>query len=556
MATTAAKFSITSGRGKFRGRATDISTFSATEQAVPLDPSSTAGNVGTLTVGLVEESGSRLLYENTVKLEDNYRGKLEGQITQVTSNDSRWANNPDLQWGEDGVLGLDIADKMNLLVVDRRAYPFTGTLAEAIIYYLSLVGIDSANEYKIDETLEEIDVDLPGWYGEVWLNLKRLAIAYNLDISQVSGYVYFRPIRQYEAVIARDSQRQWSIGAGKMAASIEMTYFNNVYREDTLVYPLGGWSENIDDASGFMGALEAGETQVKTIPTPNVSLLSIEQPVVQNFVDRYENDSSVYAAIGGDGLPITAAQWIAGGGSLTVEIGEDTQSIVVTVRAPEAVEFAPYTIAVGSGNGNTYNSLRLVGTGVIQTPVTKTYVTGVPEDKVSQDVIQINDNEFITDVDQFHLLMSRALAAYSLPAQKVSTTASYINKRGQTGEIVSQTINYVDAYYSGYTIDQVDAMWAGDSIDDNTAFFQNMLIDNFDNQVFGNLGGTRVPLRDNYYRITNASVTPSTLSYDAEYDTLLDDFDSKYVGKTINEVDSLFSGYTLDEQVLNAMGNP
>lgn len=546
-----AKVNITTGRGKFRGISSDLTTYSASEQAVPLDPSDTSGNVGTFTFGATEDPDSRLLYGNSVLLSDEFSGKVSGIISQVTSNDSRFMNSPatfGLDVGNDGTLGLDVDNSLNLLVVDRQAQPFVGNLSNALVYYLSLCGITTG--YKIDDSYESINVAFPGWYGEVWLNIKRLAQVYNFDISQVSDYIYIRPIRGNSAVLSRDVKRTWNIGDGRLAKTVSITKFQNKYRTNFLVYPYGGWSPDIQQATG-LGPLEAGETQTFTLNI-NTSVQSVVQPIAVNSVSASEASNSVYAVFGGDKLPIPAAQWRDGGGSLRVDIGEDTKTLIVTVTAPDEAQYAPYTIGMSSGE-TSYNSLRIIGTGVAQDQVTRIYDTGVSADRSQQDVVQINDNQFISTDDDLNQAFSRAMFTYSMPQMSVSATASYINKRGQTGEIVSHDVDYVDAYFSPQTVNQVDTFLAGYTVDGVKAFFDNMILDNFDNQVFGNVCGTRVPLRDNIYRITSASINASQVAYQATYDTTVNDSDPQYTGMTVDQVDGRWVGYTVDEQVLVAM---
>lgn len=546
-----AKVDITTGRGKFRGISSDLTTYSASEQAVPLDPSDTSGNVGTLTFGATEEPDSRLLYGNSILLSDEFSGKVSGIISQVTSNDSRFMNNPatfGLDVGNDGTLGLDVDNSLNLLVVDRQAQPYVGNLSNALVYYLGLCGITTG--YKIDDSYQDINIAFPGWYGEVWLHLKRLGQVYNFDISQVSDYIYIRPIRQNSAVLSRDSKRTWNIGDGRLAKTVAITKYENKFRSNFLVYPYGGWNPDIAQATGF-GPLEAGETQTFTLNI-NTSLQSVVQPIAVNSVSSTEMSNSVYAVFGGDKLPIPAAQWRAGGGQLSVAIGEDTKTLIVTVTASSDSQYAPYTVGMSSGD-TSYNSLRVMGTGVVQNEVTRTYVTGVSEDRSQQDVVQINDNEFISTDDDLNQAFARAMFTYSMPQMSVSATASYINKRGQTGEIVSHTVDYVDSFFSPQTVNQVDTFFAGYTVDGVKAYFDAMILDNFDNQVFGNACGTRVPLRDNIYRITSASINASQIAYQATYDTTVDDSDPQYTGMSVDQVDARWADYTVDEQVLVAM---
>jgi hypothetical protein len=69
----------------------------------------------------------------------------------------------------------------------------------------------------------------------------------------------------------------------------------------------------------------------------------------------------------------------------------------------------------------------------------------------------------------------------------------------------------------------------------------------FDNQAFGNVAGARVKHRDSWYRIRSANITESSVSYSAERDTLMEEFDSAWTGQTFNDFDTQFTGKLFED---------
>src|SRR5690606_16632030 len=119
----------------------------------------------------------------------------------------------------------------------------------------------------------------------------------------------------------------------------------------------------------------------------------------QLFVAENYESSSVYTVVGKDGLPIPVDQWVDGGGKVSVEIAEDTRSIILTVTGMAETEYAPYRLALGSGDSTFYSTLRLVGTGVVFDNKTLTMETSVDPDRVSQEGAPLIDNEHIDTED-------------------------------------------------------------------------------------------------------------------------------------------------------------
>ena len=537
-----AKLTLLSGQGNVYGQranaTTDVTQYSVDEASSPISPADQSGGVGGLTINATDGVNSRMLLGAGLDLEDEFNGTLRGIVTSVNSD---FTQN----------LTINATNRMNILVVDRKAQPYVGTLGGAFAYYLSLVGITAG--YIVDDSIVNIPVQLPGWYGKVWDKIKELCPAYLVEVAQVSDAIVLRPVRQREAVITRNSSLSWSVSNEQLAQSVEVTYYNNTYNNNGLVFPQGGWTEGTQTIDN----LAAGETREVTIPV-NVSIASLKQPYAAVYVDRnYVGPDSVYAVVGNDNLPITPAQWTAGGGTMSVAIGEDSKSIVITVTASTLEQYAPYTIAVSAGPSDNYSSLRIMGSGIFQDPQTITLHTGLNPDKTQQDVgAQIN-NEFIRTKDQAYKAGTRALAQFTGPGQKISVGATYINKRGQTGIVGSPLVSDFNATYAQpMSVDQWNDLWAGTTVEQFNDYQYSLVEDDFDNQAFGNVGGTRVRVEDMYYRIRTAKLGPAGVTYEGENDTIVSDFNPDWAGRYVEEFNDQWAGYTVAEYNTAALRSP
>lgn len=66
-------------------------------------------------------------------------------------------------------------------------------------------------------------------------------------------------------------------------------------------------------------------------------------------------------------------------------------------------------------------------------------------------------------------------------------------------------------------------------------------------QVLGNVAGARVVYRDNIFRTRSAKVSESGISYSAERDTLIEDFNSVWSGASFDDFNAAWAGYSFDD---------
>lgn len=508
--------------------------YSVTEDSTPIDPSDTTGGVSQFSISVDEWADIRDSDGDIVTLADGAQGTTTGTVNGMSS--------------VDGVATITADSRLNVIAVERTAQPYSGTLGGAFTYYLSLVGITTG--IVIDSSITSIAVSLPGWIGNAWDEIKNLCTAQQVEVSLVSNNIVMRPLRGRLAQNYRDSSKSWAVSAANLARSIEIYYYSNKQQTNGLAYPSGGWTTD----TPTQNAIPAGTTQTFVLPT-TASLNSIQQPVCVDFVDKFYSASSVYTVIGGDSLPITAAEWIAEGGRVTAQLGHldddgitvipDPNSIVITVVASPNVQNGPYTIAMSAGNSSDYSSLRLVGTGVFTTRQLITLTSGVDTSRVTTAIGVTVDNPMISTSQQAFAAGLWTLKHYGIPTSTITVTTKGINRIGDTGSYAYPTVAQFNAAQVGQLVSNFNTAWSGKTIADFNAYWMSTVQSTFANQAFGNIGGARLRYADAMFRIRSVTIAPESVQYSAEDDTTVADFDTIWTGKTIANFNTQWAGKTL-----------
>jgi len=506
-----------------------VSGYSVKEESTPVDVSDTTGATGQFSVPFFSTATPviKRMRRKTVVLEDRGRGVTDG-IARVPSSSA-------------SMVSLSVDSKMSLLAVERTAQPFQGTLGNYFIYLLSLVDITA--DYFVDPLVADIPATFPGWQGDVWLYMKKMLSAKGIEVSLVSGIMVMRPLRGRVTVDKRDIDFSWSLDDQNLALSVEGYYYNNQYKLGGLAYPEGGWNDDVQ-----VYQVDAGETTEFDIAI-GASLVSIVQPVAMDNVTREEVSASVYSVMSNDGYPYSAAQWDAEGGKVTVAINEDTRSLTVTIVGSTNPQYAPFRIAATAGPSDNYSSLRLVGEGVFFDKKLLTFSTTVGQDIASQEVGVTVDNEFISTIDELYDAMIWPLARFGGSRQSITVRTSGINRSGDSGVYSYPTIAEFNAYAAekGWTtIADFNAFYSADSIAEFNAWWYAQVADSFVNQAFGNVAGARTRRDNIWWRIRQATIEPGSISYTAEADTTVGDFNTEW--GSIDGADSAltiadFNGY-------------
>ncbi len=502
----------------------NIKNFSVQEDATPIEPSSSFGGVGRISFGINEAPDTRLMI-GQVTLVDGTRGKTSGSIKTLSGS------NGDVSVGADSVLGM--------FNTDRIAMPFVGTLSGAVQYYCDLV--DITNDVVVDSGVSSRLVIYPGFKGNVWVFLKQMLVKEQVEIALVFNRIYVRSLRLLEANTNKQTVDSWSLENTNASKAIEIYYYNHTYGTQRELYPLIS-----QDPAVLFSSLAAGEVRTETIQL-NASVLTLNQPIYQTSVlnQSYAGTNGVYSAFGSDNLPVTAAQWNAQGGFLTVGLSDDPSVIEVTVTAPAYEALAPYTVGVSAGGSSAYNSLHITGTAVVWDKQLLRIPTGATNITTSEDVGVTIDNPFISTESDARSLGLKAAGVYAGVSYTLSGSALDINRSGDgTGLIQATIADFNDATPTGTPISVFNSDWLGQSIADFNAYWQAQVDNRFQNQLFGNAIGARVQEREAYFRITSATTTQDLIQYTADLDTLISDFNPLWAGTTISDFNEQFIGYT------------
>lgn len=564
---------------------TNLTGYSVQEDATPLDPSDTTGGVGQIDFDaefIEGPEGSVQLQGLDVELRDNYRGSTFGTITDVELSD-------------DKTVSMTANGRLGALVGTVKAKPMVDTFQNVILYYLGLAHITEG--IYIDPNVAFTTVAVPGFNDDLWLRMKQLIAVNRCEITLVNNNVVIRPIRSYESNTTKRTSLRWAINKNDAAQNVEVTYYGNTWVGDSVVYPYT--DEERDSAATWQ--VEEGAVLEDDVTT-TVSLASVDQPqavdtVNQNYgkvTDDPDDDqnapgpslsTSVYSVYDADNKPITAQNWRLNGGKIEVTIADDTMGFHVKITAAKGVGNGPYRI-VGrtapsssksveetktttdygdknnakdnkttttvtginvevSDDSEDYPAFFLMGDGVAITPKVLSVPTGVLPTTTVNDVGTTVEIPTVATLDDAYDVGVTVAGAWTGAALTLSGELTSINQISSTGLIKYRTFGQFNADYAGKTIANFNSQWAGQTFGAFNAAELDKVEDEFDNQVFGNVAGSRIKYGDAMYRINTATVTDAAISFNATMDTTIADFNDAFAGLTIAQFDDRFTGKTL-----------
>lgn len=512
------------GPGAFHGRKSSLTTYSVDEGITPLDASQPSPGVGTISFGAIESDDSIFLLDNPIELRDGARGIARGTVRAVGSGD----------------LALNVtADSiLNLLNATKLAQPYSGTLGGLVTYWMSLVGLGGG--FLVAPELATRAVTIRGWRDNVLNMFAALCSAQQIEMSVVYDNIVFRQSRANTAVTKRDKSHAWSIDRGSPAKTIEGYYYpsrtitNQVIYPSTLELPRTGFQVDVGER------LEPTRVQVSATPS------SVNQPVAVDFLSPgYSGTTGAYVVLGSDQLPIPSAEWVARGGRVTVSIDPEAPDYLVIdiigMNVPNDPR-APYSVGVmSSGESTTYPAFYITGSGVAYTQEKVSISTGATNTEI--DVGVVVDNMAITTAGQFFTAMQKAVLRYSGINYVITGDATSLNRSKTGDEFATSKLSVFDAEYSGQKLSGLDTMnWTFADFDQHYA---DLVITSFENQLFGNAGGSRVYRDGAWYRIDSATTTQEATTFSATIDTLWSDFDQAWSGRKLSDWDSAWSGHKL-----------
>lgn len=396
------------GSGSFKGSSSNLGSWSLKTESTPLNPADSGGGVQELRFEAVSNPDTPYLYRSQFEFSSSF-GALSGDITKVSDSD--------------GFTSVDAVSNVSILVADRTIPPYVGTLSGALPFYFAECGFTGA--VIVDPEIGGRIVEYPGGKQDMWMWIKDICTAQQIEMAQLGGIAFFRPVvilPELDALVQGlgFESESLSVDDGQLAEYIEVSYYNPQYMEDELVYPTWGWNSDVQVLQ--VGAGEITEADLQT----EVSIMSFKHPIPVTWVDRdYDGEDSVYAVAGNDGLPIPPQQWIDMGGDLQLELTDDHSTLRVTITAPSGIwarEYGPFRIAMASGSGGSdvYSSLRVMGTGVFTNEQKVVVPTGVEPGETGDEIgVTVSNRAVATKADAYDMA-AHVVEMYGAPAVELS----------------------------------------------------------------------------------------------------------------------------------------
>lgn len=517
------------------GRPSMPSSFSVTEDSTPLAGGDSSGSVGGIEFrGIPSHYGmSYTDLRKEVKLEDTERGFTLGSITDLA---------PDRETDQWDVTATS---RLAEFVIEVQAAPFSGTLEQAFMQYCSLANIST--DVLVDDDLKEIPVNFPGFSGNLWTNLKEMAVGQGAEITLVSGVIKLKKLRSFEAVQNMEFSSGVSLSQGSLARKQEVVWSetSNVY--SGLVYPAGGWNRDVRVYS-----VDAG-SEAEFILETEASIFSLDQPQMRLSVGPEYVASSVFTVVGDDNLPIPPQMWDDYGGQLKVSISEDTRSIILNITGPEGIyqvngePMKTFRLALSAGSSDsTYSTLRITGNFVRIKRNSIIIPTGVPDWLTGQEFAPTIESDWINDLNSAYSAGVRGARRYAGRTFNLSASVAALNKIGIDGVATYPTYADANQLWSGLTYAQVDTLNAGLTYAQVRENLYDSVRSSGDNQVFGNTPGARFwdEWSRRWFRIRSATTTWDSISIEGDDDTLHSDYQEVLGGMTYAQVNALMAGKT------------
>jgi hypothetical protein len=471
----------------------NLTKYSIEESVTPLSPSDTSGGATTVQLGIEDFDQAVLLAGSELTVLQGGESLVQGRVDAPTSDGDTLS-----------LVSMSILSRLNVL---RRVPPFSGSLDGYIAMLMASAGV--SRPLTVDVGIAERPVVAHGFRDNVLSRVKEFCSAHGVELSDRGDSVFLRLPRERELDVRNISMGGMGADSSQLSQQVEVMNYNSLYLTDALIYPQATY----DDSSDVMS--RAGWTPdvaILTVPSGSVavyevpilgSLVSVEQPVCVKSVGPDEGGSgSVYTVIGQGGVSggeesietLDPDEWAAMGGSVTVEVGEDYDTLVITISSGQNERlYGPYALAMNAGSGTTYSSLRVRGTGIVDFKEKIIYPTGVAGGDVDAEDSAAVDTPYIQSRAQADRVAGETVATYSRPR----TTA--------TGRI------------------------------DNPGFEP------------GDISGARFRKGDSFFRVTSATSSQSGVSFSAGEDTTMADLDGVWGELDFTDFDAVWENRTFDQ---------
>lgn len=447
-----------------------LNDWSVLGDSTPLIAGDMTGGAGTVSFQLPETLTSKYLQGRPCTLKDAEMGETTGFLRLGGGNGVNAT-----------ITGYSNIAKLN---VSRTVPPANSTLRAYLLYLLGLCGVTT--NIAIADTLASKSVRYIGWEGNVLDHLKDLCMVHDMELALIGDTYVFRPACRTIISTRSFADWTWTSSENQLTQNVEVAWYNTSAPASQLIYPAGGWREDVEVFQVAAGEVATYEIDLKPEDgdesSIGMSALTVQQPVCVGSVDRGHNSSSVYSVSGKDSLPIKPAQWAAGGGSLTVEMLDAGSKLRVTITGSSESEYGPYQISMPADSDD-YSSLRIYGVGLRYKRGTLRMQTGLDADRASQESTPIVDTPFLNNYEQAWRAASGMLSQHSSATYTIQGTLGQI-------EVLQHTPT---AYFGGTEVEG-----------------------NPEQHVFGNLEGSLFVAEGLVYRIRSVTYTPAGGTFTAE----------------------------------------
>lgn len=506
----------------------EVESYTVQSDATPLFADDSTGSVGGFTVSCVHVPNLFDVYRRPCRLVDTDRGLVTGTVAGISRNDAT------------GLWQLDCVSRLgDLNLYNVQAPPIVGTVFTAIRDYFELAGVTSG--WVVEDDVKDIPVLAPGWFGELWANLKSFAAAYNIEIALTSGIIRVRKPRQMVAMPGYGLDRTVDFSTRKLARSVEVYCYNSFEIKNELVYPPNGWVTTTDVIS-----FPAGKRSEITLPL-SASVSSITQPEHVTSMDKLDSSRSAYTVVTSKGRVLSKSEFEAHGGYVFVELGKDYRSIELTVRGPDRVfdengrAETTFYFALGSASEPEtsseaqYPTLRILGYGVDTMVQKMTFPTGVPETLSNDEVGITVDSLFINSPDRASKIGQALAHAYSTVNMELTGSVAYSLPTNERGFSAKLTYMDVQGRYTGTSYGDVDAEQGQYTYQTHEDRLWDTVFAQGGYHTMGNTIGSRVfdEASGHWFRIRESTVRRDVISFRGELDTINSDvYSAEVIAKT------------------------
>lgn len=191
---------------------------------------------------------------------------------------------------------------------------------------------------------------VPGYRGNVWEMLKKLLVAYRLEMTLGDNgiYIYSRgdinPIQSSNTAPFRPSAITTTESARETVKELEISInkWQNSFGGFGATGPMELWRAD------SVYTIEKGEVQEHIIETEAIIVEARELTPVSGVPVPYTWNYGSYVITGADGYIVDPQWWLDNGGSITVALTESPNQLKITITAPSVVTpRAPYRVSEG-----------------------------------------------------------------------------------------------------------------------------------------------------------------------------------------------------------------